>query len=195
SRTCRTPPLPLSMPSVRRWNGPGGCGAQVCHLSGGAAGLTDQQMDGQLHRWGTRLLPSQLLLKLATATPILTSPTPILHGAPSALTCSPAPTPLCPGTPRGIYPQRTRAAPHRNLALMNRLYSPGRGAASPCPTTPRQSARSRWIHRTGRHAARGARRAASPPERRTERPPPPPSPASRAGPRGQWPQSSGRPTD
>ena len=38
SRTCLTQPSPLCMPNVRRWRGLGGCGPQVCHLSGEAAG-------------------------------------------------------------------------------------------------------------------------------------------------------------
>lgn len=38
SRTCLTQPLPLCTPNVRRWKGLAGCGPQVCHLSGEAAG-------------------------------------------------------------------------------------------------------------------------------------------------------------
>lgn len=195
SRTCLMQHLLLSMPSAKRWSGPGGCGAQVCLLSGGGAGLTDQQMEGQLHRWGTHLPHSQLHLMLETATLTLISPTPIPPAVPSALNCSLAPTRLCPGTPCGICPLKTRVVPPPNLALMNRLYSPGNDAAFRCPTTPRQNAKTRQIHRTGHHDARGARLAASPLAKQMEPPLLPPLLASRAGIQGQWPQCSGRPTD
>lgn len=195
-RTCLIQPLLLFMPSVRRWSGQGGSGAPVSPLSGEAAGLTDQQTVGQPLSWGTPPLPSHRPPMWATATPILNSP----HAVPSAPNCTLPLSRLFPVTPCGSCPVRTPVVPHPNLVWTNRLCSPGSDATSRSPTTPRQSARTKLIPRTGCRAAPGAHRAASHPGRWTAPSPCPPSPAPRAGPQ-PWPpqqqqqQFSGRHTD
>lgn len=50
--------LLLSMPSAKRWSGPGGCGAQVCLLSGGGAGMAGRCFSTAFyHEWLLFMVP------------------------------------------------------------------------------------------------------------------------------------------